>query len=221
MRILANLTHDAYALHVLNHELGHCVYALNFADHICFLDKRAYPAVTEAIAMMMESIQKRENILNDIVPQTVLNKFKSSWAEDELLYLSHALTLINFEREMYKNPQQDLQKLWHDMRVKFNGADEEETLDNKWATVPHFLSFPAYYQNYFRAGIIKTQIYEHLISKPGPITENPNTADYLTKHLFQYGTSLTQEELIKNLTKQDLSPNAYIQSISQAFRIFN
>ena len=217
LRILANLTNNVRSLLVLHHELGHCVYDLGFAKDMCFLDKSTYPAVTEAVAMMMESLQKRENVLGEVVPKSVLQGFKSSWAADDLLYLGYALTLINFEREMYKNPNQDLKKLWRDMRVKFRGADKQETPDNAWATIPHFLSYPVYYQNYFRAQIIREQIYEHLTSTLGPVTENPNTADYLKQHLFQYGVSLTQDELIKNLTGHNISPDTLIKSVSHAF----
>ena len=53
-RILANLTNNTNSLETLNHELGHCVYTLYNSKNLPFFDRDEYPAMTEAIAMMMQ-----------------------------------------------------------------------------------------------------------------------------------------------------------------------
>ena len=212
-RILANLTNNSKSLDTLNHELGHCIYTLNHSQDLSFFDKDEYPAMTEAVAMMMQDLQKRENILNNLVDSNILEKYKKTFINDEVKFIVKALTLINFEKEMYKNPDQDLKKLWHDMKVKYQMRSEKEDLDNGWAIIPHFLSHPAYYQNYFRATIIKAQIYNYLTSKLGNLTENPNTAKVLKEELLQYGKSLEENELIENMTGKKLSVDDFINSL--------
>ena len=123
------------------------------------------------------------------------------------------MTIIDFEKEMYKNPDQDLKKLWHDMRVKYQIADKDEPIDNSWATIPHYLSHPAYYQNYFRASVIKAQIYNYLKTKLGNISENKKTAEFLKENLFKYGISMEENELIKQMTGKDLSAKDFIDNI--------
>ena len=125
------------------------------------------------------------------------------------------MLIINFEKEMYKNPEQDLKKLWHDMKVKYQMRSEKEDLDNGWATIPHFLSHPAYYQNYFRATIIKAQMYNYLVSKLGNLTENKLTAKVLNEELFKYGMSLDENELIKIFTGKKLSVEDFLKSIKK------
>ncbi len=212
-RILANLTNNSMSLETLNHELGHCIYTLGTVKTLPFFDREQYPAMTEAIAMMMQDLQKREDVLKDLIPQELLNEYRKNHIKDEVNFICKALTLINFEKEMYKNPEQDLKKLWHDMKVKYQMRSEKEDLDNGWATIPHFLSHPAYYQNYFRATIIKAQIYNYLKEKLGNITENPKTSEILKKELFQYGISMEENELIENMTGKKLTVDYFIKSL--------
>ena len=210
VRILANLTNNINSIDTLNHELGHCVYTLGVSRELPFIDRTEYPAMTEAVAMMMGDLVKRQNILKDIVKPKLLDKFKETFKEDEAFFVTKALTIIDFEKEMYKNPDQNLKQLWHDMRVKYQSVDNDEPIDNNWATIPHYLSHPGYYQNYFRASVIKAQIYNYLKSVLGNITENKKTAEFLNENLFKYGISLEENELIKLFTGKELSVKDFV-----------
>lgn len=212
-RILANLTNNTHSLNTLNHEMGHCVYTLGISRNLPFIDRQTYPAMTEAIAMMMGDIQKRENILQAIVPNSVLEEFKQTFRKDEANFIAYSQVIINFEKEMYENPNQDLKKLWHDLKVKYQYRDENEELDNSWALIPHYLSHPAYYQNYFRAALIKAQIYNYIVEKLGNITENNKTAKFLIENIFQYGVSIDEKELIKKITGKKLSAEDFVKSL--------
>ena len=212
-RILANLTNNTHSLDTLNHEMGHCVYALGISRDLPFIDRQTYPAMTEAVAMMMGDIQKRENILKNIVPENILEEFKKSFRKDEANFIAHSLVIINFEKMMYENPNQDLKKLWHDLKVKYQFRSENEEPDNGWASIPHYLSHPAYYQNYFRATLIKAQIYNYLVKELGLITENSKTAEFLDEKLFKYGISMEESELIEKLTGKKLAVDDFVKCL--------
>lgn len=211
-RILANLRNDITSLETLNHEMGHCIYDLGISRDLTVIDR--YPsssAFTEAIAMMTGDLAKRENILKDIVPKKLLIPFKKSIKEDEANFISYSLLIINFERELYKNPNQNPAKLWADLRLKYRNRNYPP--NNEWATIPHFLSHPAYYQNYFRASLMKAQIYNHLKNILGNITENKKTAQYLKDNIFSKGASIEEYDLIKQLTGKNFSAKDYIQAL--------
>lgn len=212
-RILANLTNNTNSIDTLCHELGHCVYHIGINPEMSFLDKSAYPAMTEAVAMMMGDLQQKENILKDTVSEEVLTKFKNNHKKSEAKFINRSMLIINFEKQMYENPEQDLKQLWHDLSVKYTGANEDEPLNNAWATIPHYLSHPAYYQNYFRADLIKAQMYKSMREDLGNITENKETANYLNDKLFKYGTSLEESELIELFTGSQLSSDALCESL--------
>ena len=174
--------------------------------------KAASPAVTEGIAMMMGDIIKTENVLNQIIPENILTKFRNTHKEDEASFIAKSLLIIDFERELYSNPAQNPAELWKKMTEKYLNRNIEE--NNEWATIPHYLSHPAYYQNYFRANIMKTQIYNHLKAVLGNITENPRSAEYMNKNIFEYGASVEEYTLIKQLTGKNFSADDFIASLN-------
>ena len=195
------------------HELGHCVYHIGISPDLPFFDKDEYPAMTEAVAMMMGDLQQKEDILKDVVDSKTLKKFKDEHRKSEAKFINRSMLIIDFEKQMYENPQQDLSKLWHDLKVKYTGANEGEEINNEWATIPHYLSHPAYYQNYFRANLMKAQMYKSMHEKLGNITENKSTAEYLDNNLFRYGMSMPESELIKVFTGSELSSDALCESL--------
>ena len=211
-RILANLINNVTSLDTLNHELGHCVYDLGISTELPFLDRRASsPAVTEAIAMMMGDIIKIENVLDKIVPDELLERFKMTHKEDEASFVAKSLLIIDFEREIYTNPEQNPAELWQNLSKKYLNRENEQ--DNEWASIPHYLSHPAYYQNYFRANLMKVQIYNYLKSVLGNITENNKSAEFMDKNIFRYGASIEEYELIKQLTGNEFSASYFCEEL--------
>ncbi len=211
-RILANLKTDVNALDTLNHEMGHCVHYLGVSTDLPYFDRADVPpALTEAIAMMMGDIIKREDVLKDVLPKESLKKFKDSFSEDEANFIASSLRIIDFERNLYKNPDCDPKKLWQELTKKYLNRDDDAT--NEWATIPHYISHPAYYQNYFRAALMKAQIYNHLKETLGNITENKNSANYMIENIFRYGSSLDEYDLIKNLTGKEFSADDFTKSL--------
>lgn len=212
-RILANLTNNVLSLDTLCHELGHCAYNLGIDTTLPYLDKGTTPAMTEAIAMMMGDLAQRENILKGVVSEETLQRFKNDLKKSESRFINRSILIIVFEKEMYKNPNQNPSKLWHDLKCLYTGKNKIEEINNEWATIPHYLSHPAYYQNYFRANIIKAQIYKYLTSQLGLITENKATAEFLNSNLFKYGESIEEDDLIKQFTGESLSSKALCESL--------
>lgn len=213
-RILANLTNNTESLDTIMHELGHCVYDIGLDTHLPFIEQSpSSSAMTEAVAMMMGDLPKSENILTGTIPEEVLKKFKDELKKDDAKFVSRSLQIIEFEREMYKNPDQDLKALWKNMKQKYLFRGDNTYVNNEWATVPHYLSHPGYYQNYFRAALYKAQLYNTLKDNLGNITENPQTAEFLNKNLFRYGASLEDDELIERITGKPISEDDFCNRI--------
>lgn len=213
-RILANLTNNANSLDTILHELGHCVYDIGIDTRLPFIEQGpSSSAMTEAVAMMMGDLPKSEKILSGIVPEDKLTPFMSELKKDDAKFVSRSLQIIGFEREMYKNPDQDLKSLWKQMKQKYLFRGENTYVDNEWATIPHYLSHPGYYQNYFRAALYKAQLYNTMKEKLGDISENTETSKFLDSELFKYGASIEDDELIEKITGKPLSEDDFCDRI--------
>ena len=211
-RILANLRNNYSSLGTLCHEMGHSVYDLGVSPDLPYFDKSvASMAFTEAVAMMMEDLPKKENVLAPIVPKDLLKRFKETQKEDDAYFVARSLEIIEFERDMYKDPEQDLKKLWQEKRAKYLSRNAEA--DNEWATIPHYLSHPAYYQNYFRAALMKAQMYNHLRETLGNIAENKKSAEYIDKNIFSIGALIEEYDLIKQLTGKEFSSKDFSKNL--------
>jgi Zn-dependent M32 family carboxypeptidase len=95
----------------------------------------------------------------------------------------------------------------------FRGENTE--VNNEWATIPHYLSHPGYYQNYFRAALLKSQIYNAMTRELGEISKNKNSAKFLNERLFKYGSSVWEEDLIKSLTGKPLGEDDFCERITK------
>lgn len=213
-RILANLTNNAKSLDTILHELGHCVYDIGIDTNLPFIEQDcSSPVMTEAIAMMMGDLPKTEKILSGTVPDEALIPFMNELKEDDARFVTRSLEIIYFEREMYKNPNQDLKILWKKMKQKYLFRGELTEINNEWATIPHYLSHPGYYQNYFRAALLKAQIYNATKRELGDISKNKKTADFLNEKLFKFGSSVWEDNLIETFTGKPLSEEDFCSRI--------
>jgi len=214
-RILANLTNNVSSVDTLMHELGHSVFTVKTDSSLPYMVQDTTSTMTEAVAMMMGDMIRTEGLAKDLVLPEINEKFEKSLGNEEATFVGHSMTIIEFERAMYKNPDQDLKQLWKDLCVQYKGRSPQDETTNEWATVPHFLSHPAYYQNYFRASLIKAQLYESLTDKFGKLTENKATAEYLNENLFKYGGSKDDNEILTAITGKKLSAEAFCKRINK------
>ncbi|MBQ2644321.1 hypothetical protein IJG14_01945 [bacterium] len=214
-RILANLTNNAASVDTLMHELGHSVFTVKTDSTLPYMVQDTTSTMTEAVAMMMGDMIRTEGLAKDLVSPEVNDKFEKSLGKEEALFVNSSMRTIEFERNMYKNPEQDLKQLWKDMCVKYTGRNEQDEPTNEWATVPHYLSHPAYYQNYFRSALIKAQLYEALTDKFGKLTENTETSEYLNEHIFRYGGSKDDNEILRDVTGNNLSTEAFCKRLNK------
>ena len=208
-RINANLTNDFRDLITLFHELGHAIYDLNTDKSLNYMDKSPSSVLSEGFAMMMEDVMYGENLTKDI-SDTDLSK---SLKDYRIIEIMKSLMRINFERSMYQNPNQDPKKLWNELNVKYNYGSPKEDLSNYWATINHFVENPAYHAIYFISELFKVQLYNTLTQKFGKITQNEDVRNYLKRHMFKYGSSLPDDEIVKKATGKSLSPEDFIKSV--------
>lgn len=217
-RILANLDGDLSSMETLLHEKGHAVYDLGLPQSLPYLDRGvASNVMTEAVAMLMETLPQREGFYAKEIgmPQELNDKLETKRLEGLTSFIKSYIFYSNFEKQLYENPDQDVKKLWFDLKQQYTGANPPDELNNEWATVPHFLSHPGYLQNYLRAEVMAAQIYEAAHEKVGDLSQSTETAKFFQENIFKYGSSKSEDEIMKIATGKELSAEAFCRQLEK------
>ena len=177
---------------ILMHEMGHGLHMLGSSNFLPKRLKQPKAHMTEAIALMFEALKYRESIFDDIAPKKVLDEFKEYAQLDEINDVVNLIVKAEFESEIYKNPNQDFGKLYGKIYQKYTQDNQKE---NAWFVL-HLLVSPGYIQNYIRGFVLERRIYDAAREKLGTeLSQNPKTADFLTKRIFKFG-KLIDEKLL-------------------------
>ena len=208
-KILANLEANTESIETFMHELGHAVFnVFNNPKHYRF-EWHPTNTMTEAIALMMGGLPATEGLFKGMVSDKTNSKYQRRSIEYDINSVISLLRYSDFERQMYLNPNQDLQKLWRALNTKYYSMSKNEELTNYWATIPHYTGWPAYCQNYFRSELIRAQLYEELTKRFGKISENPKVANFLNENIFQYGGTKEDNEILEAITGKKLEPDTF------------
>lgn len=224
VRVMANIKPNERWTSTLLHELGHGVYfKYNDPDLPYLLRQPAHTLTTEGIAMMFEHLVQNPSWLEQmgIVPKAALQRVSKDLSRvfrlQILIFARWSLVMVNFERMLYENPDQDLDRLWWDLVEKhqmLNRVPGRKASD--WATKIHICSVPVYYHNYMLGQMFAAQLTEHLakevlkVSSIGDVTFINQTAAgaFLLNRIFKAGGRDRWDVFVKKATGQALSSKA-------------
>lgn len=218
VRILANSCEDYKSLKELLHESGHAVYSCGISEKLHYLDrKEASTAATEAIAMLIEDlpllepqILKKEFNLSESELKKVIEMQKTSSLE----VIRTLIRLIKFEKQMYENPKQDLNKLYFELEKELRFRNEPKTPENNWSNNITYITRPGYIQSYLVAKLMGSQIYNALRENlGGPISNNKNVSKFLQEKIFSKGASISNDNILKKITGKSLNVDAFLKRL--------
>jgi peptidyl-dipeptidase A len=137
-----------------------------------------------------------------------------------LIFSRWSQVMMRFEKAMYENPDQDLNKLWWDLVKEYQMVAPPEGRDAPdWAAKIHLSQAPAYYHNY-ELGELTASQFQHYIAKNVLKQKNiqevcfanrPEVGEYLKTRIFAPGTSLRWDALIKEATGEPLSAKFFAE----------
>lgn len=225
VRVLANIVPNEQWMSTMLHELGHSVYSSKNipATMPYVLRTDAHILCTEGVAMMFERFAKSGDWLVamgvDVPDVAAYNAAGARMRRDQLLIFSRwCQVMLRFEKAMYENPEQDLNKLWWDLVEKYQGLHRPEGRNAPdYASKIHIVSAPAYYHNYMMGQLFACQVH-HTIAREvlhaadatnAYYTKNPAVGAYMRDRVFAPGRSLPWNDLTKHATGEPLSAQAF------------
>ncbi len=232
VRILCNLTPAEYWVATLLHELGHGVYDDGIDPGLpYFLRTAAHLITTEASAMLFGRLSRSAEWLARYTGMPAGEASSAAVALTSARVAQHihlarwVPVMAYFERELYREPGQDLNRLWWDLVERFQlvtrpeGRDAPAVSHPDWAAKIHFSVAPAYYQNYLLGEIVASQLQTHLLAKAGSwerYVESPEVARFLNERFFSVGRSTDWRGAIERATGRPLDVGPFLAELAEA-----
>jgi len=116
------------------------------------------------------------------------------------------ITFVFFEKELYRNPEGDLNTLWYDIvnELQYVSLEERKPYPD-WAAKIHFGSSPVYYHNYLLGEMLASQFANYINNNISKDFINGDVGTYFVENVFKKGASLRWDELIESATGSPLS----------------
>ncbi len=221
VRVVCNVKPNYNWMNTMLHEYGHAVYS-KFIDRSLpwTLREEAHTFTTEAIAMLFGRFASNPQWLVDVVgiSESERNKimdasFKTLRLE-QLVFSRWAQVVYRFEKNMYENPDQDLNTLWWDLVEKYQLLRRPENRNEPdWASKIHIALYPAYYHNYMLGELLASQLSfylnKNILNSDDPMKQSfkgkAEIGKYLKENIFDEGSKLYWNDLIEKATGEKLT----------------
>ncbi len=152
-----------------------------------------------------------------------------------LVFSRWTQVMMRFERGMYGNPGQDLNKLWWDLVEKYQELKRPEGRDEPdYAAKYHIVNAPVYYHNYELGELFASQLHHALVRAVAPALDGTGPRDvevgnkavgkFMRERVFDPGKTLNWNQLARHATGEDLNPKAFAEDLkieNCKFEIFN
>lgn len=228
VRVLCNIKPTEKWMNTMLHEFGHAAYDkyIDNKNLPFVLRDAAHTFTTEAIAMIFGRFSSNGTWMKDmkLVTEEEAKKisddaFKSLRLQ-QLVFSRWSQVMYRFEKSMYENPDQDLNKLWWDLVEKYQLLKRPEGRNEPdWASKIHIAAFPCYYHNYHLGELLASQLYYYIGKnilkaddfKNQSFVNKPEVGKYLQEKVFMPGARYYWNDMIEKATGEKLTAKYYAQ----------
>jgi peptidyl-dipeptidase A len=226
VRILCNLKNDERWMGTMLHELGHGVYDKFHDPKVPYLLRGpTHIFTTEAIAMFFGRLSRNAAWMQQMLglsdeERIEIEKVSSKYAQlQQIIFARWVLVMYNFEKQLYADPTQDLNKLWWEMVKRYQFVKKPASRNEPdWASKIHFTIAPCYYHNYMLGELLASQLHHHIVrnvlkleSAEGVSYVNRREVGrFLRKTVFEPGAVYSWNEMIERATREPLTPKYFV-----------
>jgi peptidyl-dipeptidase A len=225
VRVLGNIVPNEYWMGTMLHELGHSTYTSRTIPKTVpyVLRTESHILTTEGVAMQFERFSKSllwlEKMGVKVADPEVFDAAAEKVRRNQLLIFSRwCQVMLRFEKGMYENPNQDLNKLWWDLVEKYQGLKRPAGRNAPdYGSKIHIVSAPVYYHNYMMGQLFASQVHATVAKEvyagadPRAVVYvgNPKVGEFMKQKVFAPGKTLDWRGLTKFATGSELSPKAF------------
>jgi len=238
VRIMCNISDNLYWMDTQLHELGHAVYSKYVNRDLAFLIRtEAHTFMTEAIAQIMgrqaynvDWLQAMVGISDKQKP-SLQKALRDNQRISMLAFSRWSQVMVRFERALYQDPDQDLNKLWWDLVEEYQFVNRPDKRNESrifrdepdWAAKIHLAQYPCYYHNYQLGELAASQILNAIVRDVVKqqirlkgrteisFATKPDIGKFLKEKIFVPGSSYYWNDLLKNATGEGLTPKYFVE----------
>ncbi|HNW99645.1 MAG TPA: M2 family metallopeptidase [Bacteroidales bacterium] len=225
VRVLCNVVDNENWMGTMLHEYGHAAYDKYIDRSLPFvLRDPAHTFTTEAIAELFGRFATNPKWLKDVigVPEKDIDKIKEnvnkSLRLQMLVFSRWSQVMYRFEKSMYENPDQDLNKLWWTLVEKYQMLKKPANRNEPdWASKIHIALYPCYYHNYLMGELLASQLHYYMTKNILKSEDYANQSyynkaeigKYLIDKVFKPGSKYGWNEMIEKATGEKLTAKYY------------
>jgi peptidyl-dipeptidase A len=227
VRVLCNLKNDEHWMETMLHELGHAVYSKHHDRGEPYLLRTpAHAFTTEGIAMFFGRLSRNAAWMQPMLELSEdqgaeIEKVSSKYTRlQQLVFGRWAMVMYNFEKQLYADPDQDLDSLWWEMKEKYQFLRRPpDHADRGWASKLHFTAAPCYYHNYMLGELFASQLHHYLVHNVLLLESDERlgyvgkkrVGDFLRKEVFGPGAVYRWNDMIRRATGEALTPRYFVE----------
>jgi len=231
VRILCNLQNTERWMETILHELGHAIYSkYHDREEPWLLREPAHSFTTEAVAMFFGRMSRNPAWMQEMLglsaeERSGIEEVSRKYLQfQQVLFARWAMVMYSFEKQLYADPDQDLNNLWWELVEKYQLIKRPPGLvDAGWASKLHFTTAPCYYHNYMLGELLASQLHHHIVHDVFRLTSDQDASyvgddrlgRYLREKVFGPGALCPWNEMIERATGEPLTAKYFARQFVQ------
>jgi len=222
VRVLCNVEPNERWTETMLHEFGHGIYDREVrADVPWLLHGAAHSLTTEGVAMLFGRLVRDPRWLGpvlDLDAATLADltpRLEAARRANLLTFARWVLVVTHFERDLYADPDADLDAVWWDLVEHYQQLRRPDALrGSEWAAKIHLAVVPVYYQNYLYGELVASQLDTAIFERAGAFVDCAAAGEFLTREFFAPGASMRWDTLVEHATGEPLTASHLARQLS-------
>jgi len=227
VRILCNLQNTERWMETILHELGHAIYSkYHDRKEPWLLREPAHSFTTEAMAMFFGRLSRNAAWMQQMLALSDEQRANIEKVSDkymrfqQVLFARWDMVMYHFERQLYADPEQDLNNLWWELVEKYQLVKRPPgPADAGWASKLHFTTAPCYYHNYMLGELLASQVHHHIVHNVLKLESDEGLSyvgrqavgAYLRQEVFGPGARYYWNDMIERATGEPLTTKYFVE----------
>jgi len=227
VRILCNLKNDECWMETVLHELGHAVYSkCHDPGEPYLLRVPAHAFTTEGMAMFFGRLSRNAAWVRQmlLLPEEQMEQVErvsiNYMRLQQLVFARWAGVMWEFEKQLYANPDHDLDSLWWKTVEKYQFLrTPPDYADCGWASKLHFTTAPCYYHNYMLGELFASQLHHYIVHHVLGLESDrgigyvgqKNVGEFLREKAFAPGAIYHWNDMVERAAGERLTPKYFVE----------